>query len=352
MKILSSVTLAFRKFQRKMENLVLFEQPTAGRRVTALDVMKGLLILRMVFSHFYTGMGFKADWLTPTEWFFQVVVFSGLVFSFGFGSYKAYLVKETLPRRHIILNIIKILLSYAICGVTFEIFKLHRLSLQLILSIVTLETYIPMAAFLLSYALLLFLVLIIPGVLKVGYFIWEGFLSSDCSFIINNIYSHPCHGFPPARIIDWQWQPGEFSCPALFTPFLIWYLPGTKAQHLFPPINAGFPGIPGSSFYCPAKWVGDPLPSFFFLDIGFPGYRLSCLLILAPRSPGGDSSYAVGRCGQPYVVLVFTCHCNSICCLGQDRDIYFSLVLGAISHGGTFLLYRFRQPPDQEKCTS
>jgi hypothetical protein len=191
MKTLSSFLPAIQKFRSKFENLVLFAQPEPGKRNTALDVMKGLLILRMVFSHFYTGLGFDATWLTSTEWIFQVVIFSGLIFSFGFGTYKAYLEKETFPRRHIIINIIKILLAYVICGITYEIFKMQRISLEYILSIFTLETSIYLAEFLLTYALLLFLVLIIPTAFKWVTSTWKYFYPAIVLFLLTTFIPTP-----------------------------------------------------------------------------------------------------------------------------------------------------------------
>jgi fucose 4-O-acetylase-like acetyltransferase len=167
MKKQSTVFATIQQNLQAQKFFVQSEQMMQGKRVLALDVLKGLLILRMVFAHARLRFNLDMSWLASSEWIFQVTVFSGLFFAFGYGTYKAYLEKGEPPRRHIIYNIIKILLAYVLCGFVYGVFQLHVLSLQFMISLVRLDFLFYGSEFLLTYVIVLILLLIVPNFFRV-----------------------------------------------------------------------------------------------------------------------------------------------------------------------------------------
>ncbi|MCL4559272.1 MAG: hypothetical protein M1281_01500, partial [Chloroflexi bacterium] len=140
------------------------ETTPRGERNQVIDLMKGLLIIGMVLSHVHSGLNLSVPWLDPRRGIPQLTIFSGLFFAFGYGTYKAYLEKTTIPYRRLVLNIIRILLAYYLCVIAYEFFNDHVLSLKSLLSIVQLDFLVPYTEFLLAYVIILILVLIIPRI--------------------------------------------------------------------------------------------------------------------------------------------------------------------------------------------
>ena len=137
------------------------EVPKRGRNLV-LDLMKGLLISGMVLSHVNNGLSLNIPWLAPRMGILQLSIFSGLFFTFGYGTYKAYLEKITIPRRRIVLNILKILVAYILSALAYGFFQEHALSLKYLLSIVRLDFLDIYTKFLLTYMIILILLLITP----------------------------------------------------------------------------------------------------------------------------------------------------------------------------------------------
>lgn len=140
--------------------------PEPGKRVVALDVMKGLLIVTMVFFHTYSGFNLHVPGLFEDRWFTHLAIFSGLLFAFGYSTYKAYLEKPVLPRRHIFLNVLRIAAAYVLCAFAYMVFELRILSLNTLLSLIRLDSLIYITEFLLTYAILLILLLLVPQLFR------------------------------------------------------------------------------------------------------------------------------------------------------------------------------------------
>lgn len=137
--------------------------PGPGKRVITLDVMKGLLIMTMVIFHIYGGLNLSITGFFEDRWWSQATIFSGLLFAFGYSAYKAYLEKPSLPQRRILFNVFRILAAYAFCAFAYMVMEEHRFSLQYLLSLLKLDFMVYIAEFLLTYALLLLLLLAVPG---------------------------------------------------------------------------------------------------------------------------------------------------------------------------------------------
>lgn len=133
-----------------------------GKRNPVIDLMKGLLISLMVLSHVHSGLNLNIPWLDPRRGVLQLTIFSGMIFAFGYGTYKAYLEKTILPRRHMLINILKILFAYYLCAIAYGFFYENSLSLNSILLILRLNSLAIYTEFLLPYAILLILILIVP----------------------------------------------------------------------------------------------------------------------------------------------------------------------------------------------
>ncbi len=138
------------------------KEVSLGGRNPVLDLMKGLLIALMVISHVHTGLNLNIPWLDPRRGVLQLTIFSGFIFAFGYGTYKAYLAKPILPRRRIIINILRILGAYYICAIAYGFFYDHSLSLSSILLALRLKSLVFFTEFLLPYAIILILILFVP----------------------------------------------------------------------------------------------------------------------------------------------------------------------------------------------
>jgi hypothetical protein len=132
------------------------------KRNHILDLMKGLLIIAMVFSHIQRELNLDMPWLVSNRWMLELLIFSGLIFAFGYSTCKAYMEKEETPRRRMFLNIIKILAAYYLCAIAYKFFNQHSLSLKAIFSTLRLDALVPYTEFLLSYLIIMILILIVP----------------------------------------------------------------------------------------------------------------------------------------------------------------------------------------------
>lgn len=139
------------------------DSPEPGRRVVVLDVMRGLLILAMVFSHTQAGLNLNFSWPVPDKWPLQIVIFPGLLFAFGYSVHKAYLEKPALPWRRVLRNVFRILAAYALCAFAYMVLEARLFSLRYFLSLLRLDLMVYIAEFLLTYAILLLLLLAVPA---------------------------------------------------------------------------------------------------------------------------------------------------------------------------------------------
>lgn len=141
--------------------------PEPGKRVIALDVMKGLLIITMVIFHISSGLNLNLAGLFEDRWWSQTAIFSGLLFAFGYSTWKAYLEKPVLPRGRILFNIFRILAAYALCAFAYMVLEVRIFSLQYFLSLLKLDLMVYIAEFLLAYALVLLLLLVAPQFFRI-----------------------------------------------------------------------------------------------------------------------------------------------------------------------------------------
>jgi hypothetical protein len=227
--------------------LQLSNESPLGRRNPVLDLMKGLLIALMVISHVHDGLNLSIPWLDPRRGVLQLTIFSGFIFAFGYGTYKAYLAKPVLPRRRMIINILRILGAYYICAIAYGFFYDHSLSLSSILLALRLKSLVIFTEFLLPYTIILILILFVPrlflivtqknaifwpviaGLLVTTFFNYSQIHSVLLSLIIgsNTIISYPVVQYMPLYLMgiyfaqrqirfSWKFLGGAILAIAIF----------------------------------------------------------------------------------------------------------------------------------------
>lgn len=133
-------------------------------RYRKIDLQKGILTVLMILAHCiqyfsleqYAAMNIISDYVNLTT-------FSGFVFTFGFVSYHAYLKNKTYSSayRKIIRNVLRLTIAYYISAfANYVFFYKKSLDLSSIKNIILLRPMIGYSEFLLSFACMMFLLLV------------------------------------------------------------------------------------------------------------------------------------------------------------------------------------------------
>lgn len=133
-------------------------------RYREIDLQKGILTILMILAHCiqyfslqqYPVMNAISDYVNLTT-------FSGFVFTFGFVSYHAYLKNKTYSSAfgRIVCNVIRLAVAYYISAfANYVFFYKKALDLSTIKNIILLRPMIGYSEFLLSFACMMFLLLI------------------------------------------------------------------------------------------------------------------------------------------------------------------------------------------------
>ena len=140
---------------------VLGNTATAVRtRDISIDVFKGLLVILMIFGHLLAFYSTK-DWLVAMDvlrYHNHLVIFTGLLFAFGYSCYYAYYSRDyNRVRERMGITALKCYAAYCICGLFF-LFTLSDSPLwPAVLGMITLENLPIFSEFLLSYTLYMLL---------------------------------------------------------------------------------------------------------------------------------------------------------------------------------------------------
>lgn len=130
-----------------------------NQRDNRIDIFKGLLVVGMIFTHimqFFSDTALFPMSSTFTQ-FFNIVTFSGFVFSFGYVSQLAYY-RKTLQQayRNMLITALKTLIAFYISGLYYRMFLDNRdLEWNLVKSIVLLEDIPGWSEFLVSFSLIM-----------------------------------------------------------------------------------------------------------------------------------------------------------------------------------------------------
>lgn len=139
------------------------------KRNPSIDIMKSILVILMTMSHltYYTSMHIHYN-VEEFNAYVDLTTFSGFIFCFGFASWYAYVNSErnykTISIR-LLKGFFKSLFAYFISG-AFENFMLLKHGLNDFFKILTFKTLPGLSEFLLSFALLYLLLLILVPILR------------------------------------------------------------------------------------------------------------------------------------------------------------------------------------------
>jgi peptidoglycan/LPS O-acetylase OafA/YrhL len=93
-------------------------------RDRSLDVLKGFLIIGMVYAHVFLQLGQENHWIRSFITVVSAIIFSGFYFSFGYVYQLAYFRKKNKRSvQRILVGAIRTLAVFYICGISFFIFR-------------------------------------------------------------------------------------------------------------------------------------------------------------------------------------------------------------------------------------
>lgn len=136
-------------------------------RNAALDIFKGLLVYGMVLAHViqltsFTDLGSDLS-LGITSTIVNLVSFSGYLFAFGYANYFAYFRRDfgsVWPR--MLMTALKTLMAFYICGIAFRALLDDQVLIgRLVTAVTTLQVIPGYSEFLIAFAFLSFLALIL-----------------------------------------------------------------------------------------------------------------------------------------------------------------------------------------------
>jgi len=124
------------------------------RRDVHIDILKGLLVIQMIFAHCLQING-TGDYygISPIA---NTVSFTGFTFCFGFATWKAYFSKSEIKYVKAIKTSIKCLLAYFISAIFHEVVRKGS-GLSSILDILSFKILAGYSEFLLSFSLMIFI---------------------------------------------------------------------------------------------------------------------------------------------------------------------------------------------------
>ena len=169
------------------------------KRESAIDVMKGILVLFMILAHIIQFFPFGKITIHFSN-YVDLTTFSGFMFTFGYVCYKAYISKNISSRslfKKLFLNFFKTMLAYYISGIAYFAFIVNHLSLENFIKILTFKEIPGYSEFLLSFSFLYLLIFIFKNFLskmnKISYIIVV-ILSLLFTFINYSLVKNPFVG--------------------------------------------------------------------------------------------------------------------------------------------------------------
>lgn len=133
------------------------------KRDNSIDVMKGFITLIMILSHsmVFTGLSQK-----PSSFYVHLTTFSGFMFCFGYVCNVAYLQKENLPWKKMLRGGIKTILAYYYSAFLYIFLIKHLWDKDSIINILTQRKIAGYSEFLLSWAYLYIIMILLAPLLK------------------------------------------------------------------------------------------------------------------------------------------------------------------------------------------
>jgi hypothetical protein len=124
---------------------------------SGIDFFKGIITIGMILSHVISVMGnsMPQPIVTVLNTVLQLQSFSAFVFAFGFTTQISYFSRQNLDIRRVIYAIIRIVSAFYISGIAFLFLIEKKYSFDHILSIITLSFIPILSEFIIAFALIL-----------------------------------------------------------------------------------------------------------------------------------------------------------------------------------------------------
>lgn len=133
------------------------------QRDEAIDILKGMLVFGMIFSHVSGLMSSHSDFSTKLVWLFTgLITFSGFMFSFGYVCQLSYFSKDfTASAQRMLLTALKPLIAFYISAIYWRTFINKECSFSGIVHILLLSDIPPFSEFLISFSLIIIISLLL-----------------------------------------------------------------------------------------------------------------------------------------------------------------------------------------------
>jgi hypothetical protein len=124
-----------------------------GKRDLGIDVLKGMLVVGMIFSHVGRLLGINSWLLRELVTLSSIVSFPGFLFCFGYVAQVAYFSGEPVKLRRLLPGILRLILAFYISAISYELIIAHVLSWEEYAAILIFWTIPAYSEFLPAFAL-------------------------------------------------------------------------------------------------------------------------------------------------------------------------------------------------------
>ncbi|MGB7137602.1 MAG: acyltransferase, partial [Acidobacteriaceae bacterium] len=141
-----------------------------SQRQTQIDLMKGLLVVAMIWGHVGMMLG-KPDSYAWDAFFFVAAagVFSGFFFCYGFAVWWSYFNRPVFPRQRMLSAALKCYAAYLISGCAYRILlQGQKPDVHLLLTAGLLVRIPEMSEFLLAFALIILIAALFPAMIRLA----------------------------------------------------------------------------------------------------------------------------------------------------------------------------------------
>lgn len=131
------------------------QSPASSPRDLKIDIIKGLFVADMVWSHVMGYLGLRENRLVDGVWnIFALVTFSGFVFCMGYIMQVSYLQFDSPPAGKLLRSTGRTMIGYYIAAFGFFIIFRNEFDRELFFSILALRRFGSISEFLLAFALI------------------------------------------------------------------------------------------------------------------------------------------------------------------------------------------------------
>ncbi|MBV6397044.1 MAG: hypothetical protein HFACDABA_02648 [Anaerolineales bacterium] len=143
------------------------QSPAASPRDLKIDILKGLLVADMLWSHVMGYLGLRENRLVDGTWnIFVLITFSGFVFCMGYVIQVSYLQFDSPPVGKLLRSTGRTMIGYYIAVFSFFIIFRNEFDRDLFFSILSLLRFGSISEFLLAFALIPLAVIVLTRPIK------------------------------------------------------------------------------------------------------------------------------------------------------------------------------------------